>query len=147
MALTADGRQLIVAETLRNRLSAFKVTSNSLGPRRTWAAFGAEPAATHVPDILNAVNVAPDGICLDAQGAVWVADVARRRLIRVREGGQVLEQIEIDGLNVFACMLGGNDRRTLFACVAPTFHEAEAAASHRAEIWMTRVETPGAGLP
>ena len=145
--LTPDGRTLIVAESLMNRLSSFNVAGSSLGERRTWAAFGDPPASTNVGEILAQVEVAPDGICLDAEGAVWIADAAHSRLIRVAEGGRILEERKIDGVGVFACMLGGDDGRMLFASVAPTFHEAEASANHRAAIWMTKVEVPHAGLP
>jgi len=147
MVLTPDGGTLIVAESLMNRLSAFDVTSGSLGERRTWAAFGDPPLVTDVGEILRRVEVAPDGICLDAEGAVWVADAMHNRLLRVAEGGRILEERETDGVGAFACMLGGDDGRTLFVSVAPTFHEAEASANHRAAILMTRVEVPHAGLP
>jgi sugar lactone lactonase YvrE len=145
--LTPDGRTLIVAETLMNRISSFQVAGGSLGERRTWAAFGDPPASTHVDEILAQVEVAADGICLDAEGAVWVADAAHSRLIRVAEGGRILEERKTDGVGVFACMLGGDDGRTLFASVAPTFRQAEASANHRAAILMTTVEVPHAGLP
>jgi len=130
-----------------NRLSSFHVAGGSLGDRRTWAAFGDPPASTNVGEILAQAEVAADGICLDAEGAVWIADAAHSRLIRVAEGGGILEERKTDGVGVFACMLGGDDGRTLFASVAPTFHEAEASANHRAAIWMTQVEVPHAGLP
>ena len=147
MVLTPDGRTLIVAESTMNRLSAFNVAVGSLGERRTWAAFGDPPTSTDFTELLGQVAVAPDGICLDAEGAVWVADAAHSRLIRVAEGGRILEERKTDGVGVFACMLGGDDGRTLFASVAPTFHEAEASANHRASILMTTVEVPHAGLP
>jgi sugar lactone lactonase YvrE len=147
MALTPDGRTLIVAETMMNRLSAFDVANGMLGERRTWAEFGDPPTSRETEELLRQVNVAPDGICLDAEGAVWVADAIGGRLIRVAEGGVILEEIKTDDMGVFACMLGGDNGRTLFACVAPTFHEAEASAKHRAEIWMTDVDVLGAGLP
>ena len=145
--LTPDGRTLIIAETLANRLSAFTVSNGVLSERRTWAAFGNQPATTDVGRIVQESEVVPDGICLDAEGAVWVADVAHRRLIRVAEGGRILEELETNGLCAFACMLGGDDGQTLFACAAPTFDETEAAAHHRSVILMTRIAVPHAGLP
>jgi sugar lactone lactonase YvrE len=134
MALTPDGRTLILAESTMNRLSAFNVTLGSLSERRTWAAFGDPPASTDIGEALAQVAVVPDGICLDAEGAVWAADAAHGRLVRVAEGGRILEERKTNGVGVFACMLGGDDGCTLFACVAPTFHEAEASANHRASI-------------
>ena len=145
--LTPDGRTLIVAETMMNRLTAFTVTGDCLSERRDWATFGAAPTSTDVPEILAQAEVAPDGICLDAEGAIWVADVVHHRLIRMAEGGAILEELETDGLCAFACMLGGDDGRTLFACVAPTMNDAELSKTHRASILMTRVGTPHAGLP
>lgn len=147
MALTPDGRTLIVAESTMNRLSAFNVASGSLGDRRTWAAFGDPPTSTDTGELFKQVAVVPDGICLDRGGAVWVADAEHSRLIRVAEGGRILDERKVDGVHVFACMLGGDDGRTLFASVAPSFHEAEASANHRASIVMTTVEVPHAGLP
>ena len=146
MVLTPDGRTLIVAETLMNRLSAFDVNGSTLGPRRTWAAFGDEPTSTSVAVILAHAQVVPDGICLDAEGAVWLADLMHHRLLRVAEGGQILQELSTP-LSPFACMLGGDDDRTLFICVAPTFHEAEAKTLMNSSILMTRVEVPHAGLP
>jgi sugar lactone lactonase YvrE len=147
MVLTPDGRTLIVAESMMNRLSAFVVTNGTLGERRTWASFGETPTTTDVTEALGQVAVAPDGICLDAEGAVWVADAAHARLIRVAEGGQILDERTNDGVGLFACMLGGDDGRTLFACAAPTFHEHEASANHQAAIIFTTVDVPHAGLP
>ena len=145
--LTPDRRTLIVAETMASRLSAFTVTGDSLSERRTWAAFGDPPTSTDVAEILARAAVVPDGICLDAEGAVWVADVVHNRLIRVAEGGTLLEERGTNSLCAFACMLGGDDGRTLFACVAPTFQEPEVSRNHRASILMTRVDVPHAGLP
>ena len=147
MVLTPDGFTLIVAESMMNRLSAFNVTDGGLGDRRTWAAFGDLPRSTNFTEALGQLAVAPDGICLDAEGAVWVADAVHSRLIRVAEGGRFLEERKTDGVGVFACMLGGDDGRTLFACVAPTFHQAQASANHQASILITTVEVPHAGLP
>jgi len=146
MVLSPDGRTLIVAETLMNRLSAFDVRDGQLGPRRTWAAFGDAPKSTDVDEILAHSAVVPDGICLDAEGAVWVADLMHHRLLRVAEGGHILQELSTP-LSPFACMLGGDDGRTLFICVAPTFHEAEAKTLMNSSVLMTRVEDPHAGLP
>jgi sugar lactone lactonase YvrE len=82
MVLTPDGSTLIVAESIMNRLSAFAVKGGKLGERRTWASFGDAPTTTAATEALGQVAVAPDGICLDAEGKVWVADAAHARLIR-----------------------------------------------------------------
>jgi sugar lactone lactonase YvrE len=146
MVLTPDRRTLIVAETLMNRLSAFDLQNGELGARRTWAAFGDSPASTNVNEILARSTVVPDGICLDAEGAVWVSDLMHNRLLRVAEGGNILQELSTP-LSPFACMLGGDDGRTLFLCVAPTFHEAEAKGLMNSSILMTKVDVPHAGLP
>jgi sugar lactone lactonase YvrE len=147
MALTTDGSTLIVAETTMNRLSSFDVSSDSLGERRTWAAFGNPPVTTRLSEVFERAAVLADGICLDAEGAVWVADAAHGRLIRVAKGGSILQELKVEGCGVFACMLGGDDGRTVFACAAPTFQESEASVNHRASILMTRVAVSHAGLP
>jgi sugar lactone lactonase YvrE len=99
VAITADGRTLIQAESYGNRLTAFDVApGGSLSPGRVWADLG---------------DGVPDGICIDADGAVWYADVPNRRCVRVAEGGEVLDTVEADR-GCFACMLGGDGGRTLF---------------------------------
>ena len=103
MAVTPDDATLIVAESYGNRLTAFDIDADGgLSNRRVWADCG---------------DGVPDGICLDAEGAVWYADVANRRCVRVREGGEVLAGVELDR-GCFACMLGGADGRTLFVVAA-----------------------------
>ena len=98
MAVTPDNTTLIVAESYGKRLAAFDIEADgSLSNRRTWAD----------------VEGHPDGICLDASGAVWYADVPNQRCVRVMEGGKVLDVVELDQ-GCFACMLGGQDRRNLF---------------------------------
>jgi sugar lactone lactonase YvrE len=99
MLVTADNETLIVAESYANRLTAFDIESDgSLSNRRVWAALG---------------EGVPDGICLDREGAVWYGDVPNKRCVRVREGGEVLQTIELDR-GCFACALGGPDGKTLF---------------------------------
>jgi sugar lactone lactonase YvrE len=103
MAVTPDNSTLIVAESYARRLSAFDIAADgTLSNRRVWAALGEDP---------------PDGICLDAEGAVWYATVPGRRCVRVAEGGAVLAAVEADR-GCFACMLGGPDGTTLFVLAA-----------------------------
>jgi len=147
MVMTPDEKTLIVAETTMNRLSAFPMEGGVMGQRRTWAAFGDPPSSTGLEEMLGQLMVGADGICLDAEGAVWVADALHDRLLRVAEGGGILEEIAGNGLGLFACMLGGEDGRTLFACEAPTFAEAECLAKRQASVLMTRVDIPHAGWP
>jgi sugar lactone lactonase YvrE len=99
MAVTQGGSTLIVAESYGNRLSAFDIAADGgVSRRRVWAELG---------------EGVPDGICLDAEGAVWYGDVPNKRCVRVAEGGEVLQTVELDR-GCFACMLGGPDGRTLF---------------------------------
>ena len=96
--------------------------------------------------VKGVVEVAPDGICADAEGAVWVADALHSRVLRVREGGEVVEEIPT-GTGVFACMLGGSDGRTLYACVAPDFDAERRTAAREARLMAVTVDVPHAGLP
>jgi sugar lactone lactonase YvrE len=99
MVVTPDDSTLIVAESYGQRLTAFDIAHDGgLSNRRVWA---------------NAAGGAPDGICLDAENAVWYADVPNKRCVRVREGGEVVETIDLDR-GCFACTLGGEDGTTLF---------------------------------
>jgi sugar lactone lactonase YvrE len=103
MAVTPDNSTLIVAESYASRLTAFDIGADgSLSNRRVWA---------------EVDGSAPDGICLDAEGAVWYGDVPNKRCVRVREGGEVLQTVELDR-GCFACMLGGANGRTLFMVAA-----------------------------
>jgi len=129
-----------------NRLTAFTVHQGTLRERRVWAAFGPPPTSTNAMEALRQADAAADGICLDAEGAVWVADAIHSRLIRVAEHGRILEELSTE-VGVFACMLGGDDGQTLFACVAPSFRESEASVHHRASVLMKKVKVPHAGLP
>lgn len=134
MALTPDGRTLIVAETFGARLTAFDVTSDgALSGRRVWAD-------------LTGTGVYPDGICLDADGSVWTAAAAQPRCVLVREDGEIVAEA-VFSQNCYACALGDPDRRTLYALTAPTSTSAIAATVPRGLVEKTRVRVPGAGLP
>jgi sugar lactone lactonase YvrE len=138
---------LVVAETFGARLTAFDVADDGgLARRRSWARFAEPPATTDVGEAVGALPVAPDGICADADGAIWVADALHGRLLRVAEGGEILEELPT-GTGVYACMLGGEDGRTLYACAAPSFAEHERRPVREAQLLSTRVDVPHAGLP
>jgi sugar lactone lactonase YvrE len=144
--ITEDGT-LLVCETFGNRITAFDIAENgALANRRTWAQFGELPADRELEKVLPQVVVAPDGCCLDADAQLWVADGIGNRVIRVRRGGEITEEIR-PGTGVFACMLGGADGRTLFACTAPDFAEEARKNAREASLVTARVDTPRAGLP
>jgi sugar lactone lactonase YvrE len=133
--ITPDGRTLIVAETLGLRLTAFTIADDgTLHDRRVWADLGFR---------------VPDGICLDADGNIWVANPLAPECFLVAEdpdGGDIIDVVETD-LPCFACMLGGDDRRTLFMMTATTSDATSAAAARTGRIVTATVEVPGAGWP
>ncbi len=147
-AITPDGRTLLVGESFGNRVSAFDIAPDgSLGPRRDWATFAPLPTATDFMGVLGQLAIAPDGCTLDAQGCLWIADAIGQRVVRVREGGEIVQTIATAPMGCFACTLGGDDGRTLFLCVAPDFDEHARRAAREAAIWTVRVDVPHAGLP
>ena len=132
MVITADGASLIVAETSGQRLTMWdRQDDGALANRRLFADL--EP------------NV-PDGICLDAAGAIWVADPRNNEVIRVVEGGEVVERISTGDHGAYACMLGGPERRTLYICTNRASGPAAAEAID-GRIEATEVTVPGAGWP
>ncbi len=141
------GGVLVVAETFAGRLTAFDVGEDGgLSDRRVWAQLGETPQTEDVGEAVERLQVGPDGICADADGAIWVADALHQRVIRVAEGGEILEEIPT-GTGVFACMLGGDDGRTLYLCAAPSFPEHERRPVREAQLLAVRVDVPHAGLP
>jgi sugar lactone lactonase YvrE len=141
------GGVLVVAETFAGRLTAFDIGEDGeLSGRRVWAQFGQTPETDDVGAAVGLLEVAPDGICADAEGAIWVADAVHNRVLRVEEGGRILDEIAA-GTGVFACMLGGDDGRTLFLCAAPSFAEHERRPVREAQLLAVDVEVPHAGLP
>ena len=132
--ITDDGRTLIVGETYGRRYVAFTIEDDgSLGERRVWA---------EVPDL------APDGCSLDAEGHIWSADARGGRACRLAPGGAIVEEIEApEGLQFFACMLGGDDGRTLLLCAAPDFSARRRSQAREAILLTATVDVPHAGLP
>jgi sugar lactone lactonase YvrE len=131
MIITPDNSTLIVAETLGHRLTAFEIGNDgSLQNRRVWAQFGDD--------------VKPDGICIDRESAIWVA-AAGSRVLRVREGGEIDQQITTKR-PVFATMLGGPERRHLFMCTSDSDDPIITSRASNATIDIAEVATPGCGL-
>jgi sugar lactone lactonase YvrE len=133
MHITPDNSTLIVAESYAKRLTAFDVADDGgLANRRVWADLG---------------DGVPDGICIDAEGAVWYGDVPSRRCVRVRAGGEVLETIGLDR-GCFACALGGEDRRTLFMMAQEWNGPAKMFGEPRTgQVLTADAPAPGAGYP
>jgi len=130
--ITPDGKTLIVGESFGRQLTAFDVAADgSLKNRLVWAELG---------------KSVPDGICLDAENAIWVACPTASEVIRVKQGGEVKERIKVE-TDAFACMLGGPDGRTLFVATAANSDPEKCRADHTGRIEMTQVEVPRAGLP
>jgi sugar lactone lactonase YvrE len=133
MVVTPDNSTLIVSESMAGQLTAFDVGSDgTLSNRRMWAS-----------------GVAPDGICLDTDGAVWTHDAQAHECVRVAQAGEVLDRVQLDRA-CFACMLGGPERRTLFILVADwegTEGIDAALARRTGQILVADAPAPGAGWP
>jgi sugar lactone lactonase YvrE len=130
--ITPDGATLIVGETLASRLSAFDIAPDgTLNRRRVWAQLD---------------FVATDGMCLDAEGQVWVANAITAQCLRIKEGGEITGVVETS-VRAYACMLGGADRTRLFVMTAPTSDRFKIADATEAKIEVAEVDAPGAGWP
>jgi len=135
--ITPDGGTLIVAESFASRLTAFSIESDgSLTGRRVWAQFD------DLGFVMSDERICPDGICLDAEGAIWIASPESAEVLRVREGGDITHRFTVE-TQPFAVMLGGPDRRTLSVCTSLLSERN----SGRGRIETVRVDVPGAGLP
>ncbi len=142
--LTPDENTLIVAESAASRLTAFDVDSQTgeLSSRRVFAQL--EPAAADGSPLRAAP---PDGICLDAEGAVWAAEPLGRRVIRVKEGGEITNTYDFQDTIPFACVLGGQDRKTFLVCTAADYKRDVLMQDFTGAIYAEKVEVPGAGKP
>ncbi len=147
--ITPDGGTLIVGETAGSRYTAFTIAPDgSLTDRRVWAQVAPAPALTTFAETLGNLRFGPDGCALDAEGHIWSADEVGARCARLAPGGEIVDEIAMpDGLDVFACMLGGDDGRTLLMCAAPDFAEGSRRAARDAVLLTTTVDVPHAGLP
>ncbi len=135
--ITPDGSTLIVGETFASRMTAFPILDDGLlGERRVWA---------------ETPGVRPDGCCLDAAGGIWIADAGGGGVVRVLEGGQVTDRVTMPDLDrpqtAYACMLGGDDGRTLHCVTAPGARAVDTAGVAGGGIWTMGVEHSAAGRP
>ena len=136
--ITPDGKTLILGETFSSCLTAFDINSDAtLSNRRAWADLSSTEEG-YVP--------VPDGICLDAEGAIWVASPSTNDVIRIEEGGSLLDKVEVE-MGAFACMLGGELGNTLFISTAKDSQEEICLKEKSARIETIEVSIPRAGLP
>ena len=136
--ITPDDETLIVGETFASCLTAFDINEDgTLANRRVWA---------DLRSIEDGYTPVPDGICLDAEGAIWVASPSTNDVIRVQEGGALLDKVEVDR-GAFACMLGGENGNTLFISTANDSTEETCLKERSARIEVIDVDVPRAGLP
>jgi sugar lactone lactonase YvrE len=130
--ITPDGKTLIVGETFANHLTAFDIgPDGSLSNRRVWA---------------GTPGRAPDGACLDAEGCVWMANPLANECVRFAEGGEVKEVID-PGDNCYACMLGGDDGKTLFMLTAAAMTATDRPPGPQGRVVIAKVDVGAAGRP
>jgi sugar lactone lactonase YvrE len=130
--ITPDGKTLIVGESMARQYTAFSIAEDgTLSGRRQWADLDGK---------------APDGCALDAEGAIWMADALGRGCFRVAEGGRILDSVHASQ-TVFACALGGADRRSLYLITAPAYTGRQAEGTSAGRIEVVTVDVPGAGWP
>ena len=131
LAISPDGANLFLAETLAQRISVFNIQRDGrLGSRQ----------------ILAELDGQPDGLCLDADGALWVALLRRPEYVRVSSAGKVFDRIHLGRYTAVSCVLGGPERRSLILGVCELL-EVEGQVERRGAVLVAEVATPGAGLP
>jgi sugar lactone lactonase YvrE len=147
MAITPDGSTLLVAETFAYRITAFGIAADgSLHSRRVRAGLGGStPPARTIAEALASGQVTPDGICLDAEGALWIGDATGTGAMRIGQSGELLDYVDTGPRAVYAIALGGADQRTLFMCAGPPFGRSNPARGHDGALLRCAVDVPAAG--
>lgn len=146
MARTRDRRTLLVAETWRARVSAFDIAEDgSLSGQRAWCDFKGSEFAS-VAEALDSGLPLPDGIAMDSEGALWIADAGGTAVIRVAEGGEILERIPTPGLTSFAVQFGGADLKTLYMLAGPPFYTHDPLAEKASVLLSARVDVAGMAI-
>jgi sugar lactone lactonase YvrE len=146
-AISPDGKTLVLSECFGRQMTAFDMHEDgSLTNQRVWASFGGHQKIHDLEEFAASGVTVPDGICFDAEGALWIADAYNGRAIRVREGGEIVDEIKHDKI-VPAVALGGPDGKTLFLCAALSANDKVCKSTRSAEVVYTQVEVGHAGYP
>lgn len=146
--ISPNGKTLIVSESFGNRISQFDINSDgTLGPRRDFANFGELGDEPDLGARIKRSTIIPDGLALDAEGAVWFADTINNRAVRIAEGGKILDEVSGGNDGIFAVTLGGEDGKSLFLCAAPDWDEGARKAAKEGRMLSARVEVAHAGTP
>ncbi len=145
--ISADGTQLLLAESFAGRVSAWDIDSDgTLANRRVWANFGTPTTASTVAEARRHVLMITDGITLDAAGHLWVADAAGSGVWCLAEGGSVVDHVDTGDYTAYSAVLGGEDGRSLFITAGPALDAIHQDGREQAAILMARVDVPGAGF-
>jgi sugar lactone lactonase YvrE len=148
MVITPGEKKLIVNELFGNKISQFDIKPDgTLGPRSDFASFGDLGDEPDVGVRLQRAKIIPDGLTLDAEGAVWFADTIKKRAVRIAEGGKILDEVNTAPEGIFAVALGGEDGKSLFLCAAPDWDEGARKAAREGRMLSTRVDVAHAGTP
>nr|AAK73167.2 lactonohydrolase [Brevibacterium sp. HCU] len=148
MVITPDGKTLIVNELFGNKITAFDIGADGkLANKRDFANFGEIGDEPDVAKRIEAATIVPDGLALDAEGAVWIANTVNQNATRIAEGGQILDTVDTAPEGIFAVALGGDDGKTLFLCAAPDWDEGARSKAREGRMLATTVAVPHAGRP
>jgi sugar lactone lactonase YvrE len=145
MAIAADGTVMLVAESFAHRISAFAIARDgTLHSRQTWATFGSAdaPLPATITEARQSGRTIPDGICLDADGALWVADATGTGALRLGPDGAAAGFVDTSPYAVYAATLGGADGSTLFMCAAPPLGSSDPTAELRSALLCCQVDVP-----
>lgn len=148
MVISSDQKRLIVNELFGNKITQFDINEDgSLENKRDFANFGELGNEPNLGLRIENASILPDGLALDMDGAVWIADTLNQRAVRIAEGGEILETIDTAPDGIFAVTLGGQDGKTLFMCAAPDWDETSRKAETKGRMLAVQVNVGHAGTP